>query len=278
MDTQERIFEDYKWPAHIEQTAREGIATRGIQTENLGNGVDLLSGHNKGLAYRFFILPVYNIQKSRISGFEEFDEVECIQHFVTSKHKPTCRVIDLTEDRLRFNIRGEPVGGLYFDAYKRWKAGVKMGGTSLDKWDILTPSVVATLNSEGIFTIEQFASRDETWVRNLFKGRQEFIEAFERAVQHVASRDLTIRNKEQADKLFALTEENRKLRERIEALEANQNKQMLPAPAASAQVNIVKDGVIVESSDTVKFKRGRGRPRKIQPSVNEEKIENEKEI
>lgn len=239
----ESVLDNFELPQHLE-FAREDVAKMGTAVENVGDGVDIISGHKDGLAYRFLIHAEYNPKKSLESGFEEFDEMECIQFYVSRRLQPVLRLQELTPDKLRFNLRGEIVGGAYFDAYKRWKAGQKVPGLSIDKWGVCSPAVVRTFESEGIFTVEQLAEREESWVRQVFKNRDEFIEAFQRACQHVASRDAEIKSKAEAEKLMEVLRENKEMKQRLEALEAR----------GSEAINKLKD--------PEKPKKRRGRPPK----------------
>ena len=118
---------------------------------------------------------------------------------------------------MTFNRHGECVGGLYKDAYLRFKEGKTAPGLSLDKWGVLSDGEVASLKAEGIFSVEQFAAMPRDRVVGVFP--KVFVDAYERAIQFMASRDLTIKTDEQIEKIKSLKEENKALSERLAALE-----------------------------------------------------------
>lgn len=218
----DNILNSYNFPPE----AVEDLTKRGLVAKQLGNGVMTFEqgGHDKGIAYRFFIEPVVNPKKSLDNEIDEFDNVEMVQWFVNKKHQPVERVEFLPDQLLKFRrekIRyewgfglGKPIepreviGGAYAEAYKAWKSGIASGaGTQLDRWGTLSPGDCASLNQEGIFTVEQLSSLPENRV-NSWPLR--FQEAFQSAIKFVNRKNL-IDTSIYADQIAMLREEKAKL-------------------------------------------------------------------
>jgi len=200
--------------------ANEVLRKRGMQTQSLGDGISrLMSGHDSGIAYRFFLHAEKNEIKSELAGYEVNDEVEMIEWLKSRRQKPTERGKFLPEGLLKFNREGKCVAGRYQEAYLRFKSGQGLVGLPVDKWDALTIGMVKTLQSEDIYTVEQFADWPEHKVRELFS--QDFVDAHKKALQYAGSSDMRARNKEQVDKMLEMEQKYAKAMERIESLEGN---------------------------------------------------------
>lgn len=232
----ESILDNFVIPTNIlEAGAREDVARMNLELQAVQPGVQVISGFKKdGVPYRFFIHSVYNHQKSLEAGFERSDDIECVEFLVDKRTKPVIELKFLDPDRLRFNLRGEIVGGSMFEAYKRWKSGLDTPGTPLDKWGVLTPSQLRTLNSENVFTIEQLAATPRERVRDIFRNNDEFMQLYERAILFQGNKDMTARANEQIEKLKDLAEQNRLMREEMDFLRAQIKEQR--------EINKVKPG------------------------------------
>jgi hypothetical protein len=213
----ENILDNFQLPQNVaEAGAREGIAR--MQMQSLDNGIQISGFKKDGIAYRFFWDTIYNHQKSLAAGYEKYDKTESVEFMVDKRTHPVYEVKFLSPDRLRFNLRGEPVGGTMFADYKRWKAGEEAPGTPLAKWEAIEPHTLRTLNSEGIFTIEQLAGMPRDRYRDIFRNNEEFMQLFERAILRQGNQQIAEKNAEQVQKLVAIAEENKKMREELEAL------------------------------------------------------------
>ena len=216
------------------EVAQEMILKNGVDAVSIGDGVTRLnmSGHDKGVAYRFFMYQMYNKPVSDEKGYEVFDEVEMIEWVVDRKNKPTEMVRLLPEELLRFNREKECVGGRYKDAYLSWKTGKTAVGTPLRKWGILTDGYVASLEADGIYTVEQFAAGDRA--RIAAKYPDPFLDAYDRAVQFLAAKDVRASTGELASKVQQLEKEKAEMAERLAKLEA------LAAPKAAVSAPLPK--------------------------------------
>lgn len=170
----------------------------GVQLED-GVQRAVISGHDGGVGYRFFRHQEYNPVKSEDAGYEVFDEIEMIQWLVDRRTKPTERVRFLPEALLRFDRHGEPRSGRYLEAYKRFKAGEDAVGTPLRRWGVLADNLIASLEAEHIFTIEQFAETPEDRVVGRFP--EEFVQAWKRAQQWMGSQNVSKQYGEQSQQL-----------------------------------------------------------------------------
>jgi len=202
------------------EAARDDIAARGVVNGvALGNGVTQLemAGHDRGIAYRFDIVAQYNPVKSDQAGFEVFDEEEVCFRYIDRKNIIPMPVKNCPPEFLRFNRQGELVGGRYAEAYKAWKAGAKTPGLQLRKWGVLNNAEVATLEAEGIYTVEQWA--EYPMARIVGRFPDEFVEAHKRAQQWVAGRALQEQAQAQVEENAALKAKNVELEKRLASLE-----------------------------------------------------------
>jgi len=202
------------------EEAREDISRLGVQAIAIGDGVSqiMMAGHDRGVAYRFFMHPVYNKTKSDELGYEVFEEEEMIEWTIDRKNRPTEYVKFLPQALLQRNRDGEIIGGRYKDAYLAWKSGKSAPGTSLRKWGLLSDAQVASLEADGLFTVEQFSELDRA--RVTAKYPQEFVEAYERAGQFLAAQQVKASTGEMAERLKKVEEEKVELLARLAKLEA----------------------------------------------------------
>lgn len=196
----------------------EDIAKQGLREVELESGVSrLMSGSDGGVAYRFFLHTEYNKMKSDAAGYEVFDEKDAIQWLVDRRTKPVELVKFLPSELLSFNRHGELVGGRYKEAYERYLEGRAAPGIPLKSWGVLSDGEVASFEADGIFTVEQLAEQPDSKIEGVYPDSM--VQAFHRAVQHVASKDMRAANDELHQKLLEETAKNSKLEERLAALE-----------------------------------------------------------
>lgn len=216
------------------EVAQEEIARAQMNSVNVGNGVTRLeiSGQDRGIAYRFDKIAVYNPIKSEEAGYEVFDEQEVCFRYVDRKNIIPMPVKNCPQEFLRFNRQGDLVGGRYAAAYKAWKNGEQAPGTALRKWDVLNTAEIASLEADGIFTIEQYAEYPEAKLVGRYPDQ--FIEGRRRAVQWVAGKEMREKAHEQAQKNAELIAQNKDLSERLAKLEAalGSPKESVAAPSS----------------------------------------------
>lgn len=220
------------------EVAQDEIIKAGVNAISIGDGVNRLAiaGHDHGVAYFFKADQIYNPEKSAESGYEVFETMEqCYRitdrdnvspmPILLRKTSGEVHYYPVPKDLLAFNRDGECVGGKYKESYSNWKQGKSQPGFSLRKWDVLSDSMIATLEAEGIFTIEQFAA----YPRDRFAARfpQDFIDAHTRAEQWVSGKEVRensaknlARMQELEAKLAAQEKEKADLAERLAKLEA----------------------------------------------------------
>lgn len=243
--------------------ALEDMQRRGIRADQIADGVTKFTlGHDGGVSYRFAEEGFYNEEKSNELGYEHFDKEEVIYWRISKKNEIPARVSELPAELLRFNRRGELVGGRYAESYRRWKEGLEVQGLSIEKWNVLPIHHVRTLMAEGVYTVEQFAAWPETRVQDVFP--ESIVQHHKRAIQHVRSQDAENMNRETGDKLMEVLKENEKLQSQYEEMQ----KQM-------AELLAAKGAAKAEDSQPAKEEkseapRRRGRPRKVKQNGDKE--------
>jgi len=202
------------------EVAQEAILKNGVNATPIGDGVNRLNmaGHDKGVAYAFKIHGEHNPSKSNERGYEVYDELEIIQWFIDRKNKPVALVQHLPPDLLKFNRQGEVVGGRYKEAYLAWKTGSQVEGTPLRRWGLMSDAEVKSLEDDGIFTVEQYVEVPRDRVTSRYP--QSFVEAYDRAGQYLAAKDVRKVADKQAEENAALKKANEDLAERLAKLEA----------------------------------------------------------
>lgn len=206
------ILDQYDFP----QVAREDFISKGLIQKQIAPNVSefQMAGHDRGLAYRFFLEPIKNEVKSEDADMEINDEVEMIQWFKDRKNKPVERVRMLPNELLKFNKFGECTGGLYKEAYINFKKGLTTAGLPIDRWGKLGVGDCATLKSEGIHTVEQFAALPKDRVEGRFP--KSLVQAFNEAIHFVNKQNATADIKPFADEMLAMKQELAKLRSQLE--------------------------------------------------------------
>lgn len=259
-------LDNFPLPEIASQQLKAQIASGKRQIVEVADGVQIdTAGHDAGNSYRFFYHEEHNKRKSEIAGFEVCDLIEMIQWDVDRRHKPVERVHFLPVELLQFRA-GEPVvaghnpdgspifkpgplecvGGKYADSYRRWKAGLTHTGTTLEKWGILEREEIFTLKHEGIYTVEQFAAKSDNYMKSKFGKHSNFMEAFDRAKQYVAGREIRANTDRLTDELILVKEEAAKR-------DAEHRAQM---EAMQQQLNALLQAQAPE-------KKKQGRPRKV---------------
>lgn len=171
---------DFKLP----DGAHEALEKLGVKPRNLGDGVDYyMSGHDQGVAFRFFVHQEKNEKKSKAAKYPIFDSIEMIEWSKDKFNKPTERARFLPEELLTFDPMDPTVciGGRFKDAYERFKKGLDAPGLALSKWGVLSDSDVATLKELRIYTVEQFAAQARTKIVGKF--HKEIEDAYELAIK-----------------------------------------------------------------------------------------------
>jgi len=202
------------------EVAREALAAAQVNAVAVGNGVTRyeVMGHDRGIPFWFQLVEDYNPVKSDEQNREVFDAQEVCFRMIDRKNIIPMPVKNCPAEFLRFNRQGELVGGRYAEAYKRWKSGETMPGLQLRKWNVLNVAEVASLEGDGIFTVEQFA--EYPLDRLIGRYPEQFIAAHQRANQWVNGKAVMEKAGEQAVQLAKLEKEKQDLAERLAKLEA----------------------------------------------------------
>lgn len=239
-------------------------------------GVEVMMAHDRGVAYSFHTHAEYNPVASRKLNYEKFDEQTLIEFFIDKDNRFPCRIHDLPEELLRFELTytevptsdgkgvkdkvtfGECIGGLYKEAFDRFKAGLSAPGLPLSKWGVMSDGECATLAMAGIFSVEQLASLPRSKITS--KYPQIFHEYHERAIQFVngkiARQDVDMH----AGKILALETEKEAMAAELRAMRAQLNelakgRQESPvkakgkSPGRPKKIK-VEDGIITTGDET----------------------------
>lgn len=188
----------------LPEVAAEALKKRNLQTTSIGDGITRISGHDGGVGFRFFIHPVYNKQKSEKAKYEVFDEHIMIEWLKDRYMHPTEQVRFLPEELLSFDQEGVCVGGMFKEAFDRFKNGQTAPGMPLTRWGVLSDGECATLAAMGIFSVEQFAAQPRNRIAKL--PADPFVNAFERAILYMNGRDQRLVNEKQTAEMLALQE------------------------------------------------------------------------
>lgn len=204
----------------LPEAAIDHFIKQGSQVRQIGDGVNRImpSGHTGGMAYRFYKHHIYNAKKSEEQGMEVYDDVDMIQWLKSRRSKPVEQVRFLPESLLKWNRAGELIGGRLKADYEAWQRGESAHGTPLIKWGLLSSGQVATLNSEGIFTVEQFAEKPFEQIQG--KYSQTIADSHKRAKLFVAKQANDEKVQEQLAQFAKVEEEKKALEARVAKLEA----------------------------------------------------------
>jgi len=209
----------------LDQFALPDVAVKALKAQNiredvLEDGVSrFVSGHDKGLAYRFFVHTVYNPSKSKAAHYEVYDEIEMVEWLGVDRYsKPSERIRLLPPELLSIDEQTGEVSGRFADSYERFKKGLAAPGTSLSKWGVLSDGEIATLAHNGIFSVEQLASQSRDKIKSKFPA--DYVEYLDRAIQFVNGKENRYAADAQAKEIMELAERNAKLEQRLADLEA----------------------------------------------------------
>lgn len=222
--------------------AQGGLVQRNIQSNSSGSVSEFnFKGHDQGLAYTFFIHAEKNNIKSESENVEINDDLEMVG-WRKGKEFIVERVTMLSEILLKFakvkNEKGQMVlvqplkciGGKMKEDYDLWKASKQAVGLDLSRWNQATNSQVKTLNSQGVYTVEQLASMNpDSQIRGIYPTW--CIELHTRAIHFVNAQAGIVDAKARAEEMFEMQQTNAKLLARIEALEVVKLKDGEAAPA-----------------------------------------------
>jgi len=226
------VIENFALPGVAADQLRAQAAN--IKEVTLDDGVSMMSGHDRGVAYRFYTHTVLNDKKSKLVKYKHYDEVDMIEWLVDRRSKPTEIALrhftdpsdptktiyrsELPEELLSFDEDGNCIGGLYKEAYDRFKSGRNAPGIPLSKWGVLSDSMVATLASAGIFSVEQLASQPRSKIEG--KYPEEILNAFEQAIIWETSKDTRAVASKQSEEILRLSDEVKHRDRRMAELEA----------------------------------------------------------
>lgn len=231
-------------PEAMEDFINKGLTQKILDSGHGGTASSFeMSGHDKGISYRFFLTPVKMEAASEEFDMELNKEVEMIEWNVTKKHRPVERVHMLPDQLLKFRKEKCPngtmltkfplecVGGALKEAYMRFREGKGALGLPLSQWNKCNQAQAATLVSEGIHTVEQLAARPRD---SLDRFPNEFKKLFEEAVHWVNAQTPMVDIQKNAEAMMELkqilarlSDENQVLRE--------QNAQILDANGAAVK-------------------------------------------
>lgn len=202
----------------LPQEAAVDLQRKGISEQRLQDGVSLMtSGHHGGLSYRFFVHQTRNEVLSEKTDFPVFESEDMIEWYRDRKNKITEKVRFLPKELLKFDkYDGTCIGGLYKDAYDRFKAGLSVAGLALRTWNKIPEGAVLALEELGIFTVEQFAAQPRQKIETRFP--KELQEAFQLAIEYVNGKDTREQAQQTAQQLMAVMNENAKLNKEMEDL------------------------------------------------------------
>lgn len=253
---------------------KQNLEPRSLDSSGPGQAVQFLA-HDKGVSYRFFIHADYSKELSKRLDYQKFNDVVMIEYFVSKDFKPTERVHLLPDELLFFPKEmkevptsdgkgtkeviaayGEPTGGIYLDAFRKWKEGVQTPGLPLAKWGVFSDSQVASLHAMGVYSVEQLAAMPRSKFNSPTMAA-EFLEGFEQAVQYVNGKLNRSGEERLAKQLLEVERDNQAKDNRLRELEI-QMRELLSMQRASnkktpgrpRKVKVV-DGVIKDEEENI---------------------------
>jgi hypothetical protein len=169
----------------LPEGAAEDLAKQaGVFMQPLQHGVQVMSGHDNGVAFRFFNNAEKNEIKSKAAKVPLYNNEDMIEWNKGKRNKPTEKVRFLPPEFLFIDEDGEVTGRPdVVIAYKRYKMGQSAPGTPLNKWGAMDDAQIKTLMDCGIFSVEQFAASPRSKIQGKFP--QDIIDKFEEAIQYV---------------------------------------------------------------------------------------------
>lgn len=169
----------------LPEGAAEDLASKGgVFMQGIQSGVQVMSGHDNGVAFRFFNNAEKSEIKSKAAKVPLFNNEDMIEWNKGKRNKPTEKVRFLPPEFLHVDEDGEVTGRPdVVLAYKRYKAGQAAPGTPLSRWGALDDAQIQTLVACGIFSVEQFAASPRNKIQGKFP--QDIIDKFEEAIMFV---------------------------------------------------------------------------------------------
>lgn len=211
------MLNQFQFPPEAQEFIAGQLSQKVLSNSGGGRAIEFESaGHDKGMAYRFFVHQEKNQIKSEQFEMDIPDSIDMIEWIRDRDHKPTERVKLLPPQLLKFNKAGECVSGAYKEAYLAWKNGLSAPGLSLGRWEKASQADVFTLSSQGIFTVQQFASLPRDRVIGRFP--ESLVKLFEEAIHYVNAQNPKVDIEAYANELLALKQERSKLTDKLEAL------------------------------------------------------------
>lgn len=229
-----------------------------------------MSGHDKGVAFRFFVAPVRNEVKSEEFDMEINDEIEMIEWNVSKGHRPTERVTMVGDALLKFaktktiGPDGRPkmvlrqplecTGGAFKEAYLLFREGKSSPGLPLGRWEKCSLAQVSSFASIGIFSVQQLAAMP----RDRVEGRlpSDLVSLFNQAIQWVNAQSPMENVQKYADQILDLKQAMSKKDAEFELLKS-QMEALLTR----------------ERTEPVIEKKKRGRPKRVVAEVVESEVE-----
>jgi hypothetical protein len=183
-----------------------------------GNGSAVQHGTDENLRVEFFLHAVENRFRSRKEGRPVFEDKEYIRILIPGDAK-TCYEQPVQEEHKQ----------RFWKQYEHFKSTGRTAteGTPLEQWPQLNVSMVATLKSLNIFTVEQLSTLPDIHLPKLGPGARDLqnrAKAFLEMANDSAAANKMASLEEENTRLKKANEESQarlaKLAERLDALEA----------------------------------------------------------
>ena len=239
------FLDDYVLP----EGAAEDLRNAGVHLKALNGdrAVQVMAGHDRGVAFRFVEIAVKNEAASKKAKYLVYDRKELIEWLKSKRSKPVEELRFLPPELLYIDPDTGEATGRYAAAYKRWKEGLTAPGLPLSKWGVLDIADVAALVDAGIFSVEQFAAMPRNRINGRF--RPSIVEAFEEAILYTRRQQGLVNSDELARKMVEL--ENRVAQAEARANDAEARaagktkapKRKAPAKKPAKVVKAINEGV-----------------------------------
>lgn len=214
--------------------AREDLLQSGFRMQPIGQGIEVMSGHDRGVAYSFFTLLERNEKRSKIAKIPQFDKIHMVMWHKSKRYKPTEQVRFLSPELLSIDEDGNATGSMA-PAWERYIKGLQAPGTPLTRWSEVDDTQIATLAATGVFSVEQFAAIPANVIRG--KYTQDLIEKWDLAVEFVNGQKGRFEVEEIAKKAVDLETRLAKKDQAIEELQAQVKKLMEAAKKPAKKKN-----------------------------------------
>lgn len=229
----------------------EAIKNLGFKEQQVEPGVSRFMGHDKGVAYRFYVLAEYCEAQSKKTKKEVYDEIEMIEWMPDKYSRPVERVRLLPPELLALpEYEGDEPTGKYAESYIRFKKGLSASGTPLARWVdkngklMLSLADKAALEGANIFSVEQLAAQPRAKIEGKFSASIK--EVFERAIQFINGAVAQAQGEKMAAELADERAKRQALEARLAALEASTIQSAAKKGGPKAKKAVVEDGEIKE--------------------------------